>query len=282
MPVSDEPQLAPVSSEPRLNPVSKPVRQPQVTKRDPNDDGSEPERKQRKKKAPGDTFEAIQRDRSVLTYGFAWTAFAIVVTAAIAFSSAIGGDPAASTGPGPLVPGVLSIAIGWVIVLLARGWGKGWGFLMLVPAAVLFIGPYFYHQYWSTSVEDAARSYLSNAGDSATIDVDSTSVVSQTVNTDRGCFGITRMRNNNDTKVMVVTYQPTTAKQMADFALAPRYAGRVEAGGTAATSRIFHFQGGHAPAQVLSPHSPPLDCANSVSTPGDGGDPAAAEAQDAE
>lgn len=279
-PISDEPRLAPANNEPRLAPVNKAaenrrntmIRSEDQYKRDNTPKGNRQEQE--------DPFARVERDRSVLAYGMAWTAFAVVVTACIAFSSAIGGDPAAATGPGPMVPGLLSIAIGWVIVLLARGMGKGWGVLMLIPALVLFVGPYVYRVYWSTSVEDAARSYLSVTGNKAQIDVDSTSVVSETVNTDRGCFAITRMRSNSDTSVAVVTYVPTTARQQADFALAPRYAGRIAAGGERTTTRIFDFKGGRAPAEMIVPREATLDCTNSVSAPGTGADPAAREAQD--
>jgi hypothetical protein len=281
-PISNEPRLAPVSNEPRLAPVNRAAETRRANSVQSEAEFQRNSQPRGKKQRDEDSFEAVARDRGVLAYGLAWTAFAVVVTSCVAFSSAIGGDPASATGPGPLVPGLLSIAIGWVIVLVARGVGRGWGALMLIPALVLFIGPYMYRQYWSTSVEDAARSYLSTTGNTAKVDVDSTSIVSETVNTDRGCFSINRTRSNNNTEVSVVTYVPTTARQQADFALAPRYAGRIPAGGERTTSRVFSFLGGRAPAQIQLPREATLDCANSTSAPGTGADPARAEAQDAE
>jgi hypothetical protein len=82
---------------------------------------------------------------------------------------------------------------------------------------------------------------------------------------------LTRTRSTSDTEVAVVTYLPATARQQADYALAPRYAGRIEPGGDRTTQRIFSFKGGRAPAVVQETSVTPLDCANSTSAPGAGG-----------
>ncbi|MGB0889817.1 MAG: hypothetical protein ACPGWS_05985, partial [Solirubrobacterales bacterium] len=201
---------------------------------------------------------------SVLTYGVAWTLFAMLVSAGIAFSSSMSRATGEAAGPGPIVPALISIGIGWVIVFAARGIGRNWGYLMILPAVILFLGPFAYAKYWSTSLEDSARGYLSPIGASSLIDVDQTSLVSETINTDRGCFAITRDRKSEDTEVAVVTLVPETARQQADFALAPRYAGRITAGGTRSTQRVFTFKRGLGPAIVSEVIAAPLDCATSI------------------
>lgn len=218
----------------------------------------------RKRRDPADdgTPELI-RDRNVLSYGVAWTFFAMLVTAAISFSSSMTRASGEAAGPGPLVPALISIALGWVIVFAARAIGKNWGWLMILPAVVLLLGPFAYAKFWSTGVEESARAYLSPAGATSLIDVDSSSIVSETINTDRGCFAITRNRSNKDTEVAVVTYAPETARQQADYSLAPRYARRVPAGGARSTQRVFTFKRGLGPAIVSEAPSAPLDCANS-------------------
>lgn len=272
-PVSDQPRLKPVSdSGPKLAPVRRPAASasPRGGVQLPAAAKVQQRRSQTRRQGQDEDFEEIKRDRNVLTYGVAWSAFAIVMTGAIAFTSSMSGDPAASAGPGPLIPGLLSIALGWVIVIAARGMGNGWWSLMLIPAVVLLVGPYVYKNYWAGNVERAAHSYLSNFGTGVLIDVDATSVVSETVNTDRGCFSINRTRKNNDTEVAVSTYQAETARQQADYALAPRYAGRIAAGGERSLHRVFTFKGGRAPAIVSTPTTAPLDCKNSTSAPGTG------------
>lgn len=266
---SDEPRLAPVSNQPKLAPARQKAAPSEraAVRRD------KPEQQQKRRPAPQrreteDDFEHVQRDRNVLTYGIAWTAFAIVITGVIAFTGSMSGDPTASAGPGPLIPGLLSIALGWIVVIAARAMGSGWWGLMILPAIVLLVGPYVYKNVWAGSVEDAARSYLSTNGSQVLIDVDATSVISATQNTDRGCFAINRTRSNYDTEVSVVTYIPETSRQQADYALAPRYAARIEAGGDRSTYRVFTFKGGRAPAIVTTPSAAPLDCENSVSAPG--------------
>lgn len=269
-PALDEPKLAPVSSEPKLAPARQkaaPSERAAVRRDTP---AAQPKRKQspQSKRQSDDEFEQVTRDRNVLTYGVAWTAFCIVVTGVVAFTGSMSGDPTASAGPGPLIPGLLAIAMGWIVVVAARAMGSGWWVLMIVPAVVLLAGPYVYKNFWAGSVEDAARSYLSSNGSDILIDVDATSVISATQNTERGCFAINRTRSNYDTEVSIVTYAPETSRQQADYALAPRYAGRIEAGGERATYRVFTFKGGRAPAIVTTPSAAPLDCENSVSTPG--------------
>lgn len=271
-PASDEPKLAPVSSEPKLAPARQkaaPSERATVRRDRP---AAQPTRKAASQNQPGedDEFTHVKRDRNVLTYGVAWTAFCVVVTGIVAFTSSMSGDPTASAGPGPLIPGLLAIAMGWIVVIAARAMGSGWWGLMIVPAIVLFVGPYVYKNVWAGSVEDAARSYLSTNGADILIDVDATSVISATKNTDRGCFAINRTRKNYDTEISVVTYTPETARQQADYVLAPRYAARIEAGGDRAMYRVFSFKGGRAPAIVATPTSPPLDCENTLSAPGSG------------
>lgn len=221
----------------------------------------------RKRRDPADdgTPELV-RDRNVLSYGVAWTFFAMLVTAAISFSSSMTRASGEAAGPGPLVPALISIALGWVIVFAARAIGKNWGWLMILPAIVLLLGPFAYAKFWSTGVEDSARAYLSPVGASSLIDVDSSTIVSETINTERGCFAITRNRSNQDTEVAVVTYAPETARQQADYSLAPRYARRVPAGGAKSTQRVFTFKRGLGPAIVSEAPSAPLDCATTPTT----------------
>lgn len=277
---ADAPALQPVDAEPRLAPVSDsgpklaPARNLTApADRTPQKHAPEQPSKrqsQSRRSRDDDDFRQVTRDRNVLSYGVAWTAFCVVITGILSFTSSMSGDPTAAAGPGPLIPGLLSIALGWIVVIAARGMGNGWWVLMIVPAAVLLVGPYVYKNVWAGGVQDAARSYLSTNGAAIQIDVDATSVVSATKNTNRGCFAINRTRSNYDSEVAVVTYQPETARQQADFALAPRYAGRIEAGGERATYRVFTFKSGRAPAIVTTPTAPPLDCEKSTSAPGTG------------
>ncbi|MFY9489058.1 MAG: hypothetical protein WAP35_10255 [Solirubrobacterales bacterium] len=259
--------FAPIAEQPRLAPVRQHTG---AGDRAPAEHAPETRRKTNAERRAEhlETFEDVKHDRNILTYGVAWTAFSIAVTAVIGFTANMGGDPAAAAGPGPMIPGIASIVMGWVVVVASRPLGRYWGVMMLIPALVLIAGPYVYKNFWAGSVEDAAHSYLSVRGTNSSIDVDATSVVSETVNTERGCFSINRVRSSNDTEVAVVTYVAETARQQADYALAPRYAGRIEAGGERAVNRVFTFKGGRAPAIVSTPGVAPLDCKNSVSAPG--------------
>lgn len=260
-------QPAPVAaaSTPMLAPVNNAVSLDSSPRNAPNSGRASTEDAPQPKRSPADdgTPELI-RDRNVLSYGVAWTFFAMLVTAAISFSSSMTRASGEAAGPGPLVPALISVALGWVIVLAARAIGRNWGWLMIVPAVVLLLGPFAYAKFWSTGVEQTARDYLSPAGASSLIDVDSSSIVSETINTDRGCFAITRDRSREDTEVAVVTLAPETARQQADFALAPRYARRVPAGGAKSTQRVFTFKRGLGPAIVSEAPSAPLDCATSA------------------
>lgn len=261
---SADPQLKPVEAEPRLAPVhAEPALRPAAKRAQPSDSSVEDENAPRRRQA-GDGTPDLDRDRSVLTYGVAWTLFAMLVTAGISFTSSMSSATGEAAGPGPLVPALISVGIGWVIVFAARGMDKNWVYLMIIPAVLLFLGPYVYAQIWSTSIEDSARTYLSPAGANALIDVDQTSVVSETINTDRGCFSVTKNRQNEDTEVAVVTYVPETARQQADYSLAPRYARRIPAGGERTTQRVFTFKGGVGPAIVSEAQAAPLDCASST------------------
>jgi hypothetical protein len=266
--------------EPRLAPVSQPVAPADRQRGDP----AAPRERVQPASAPAasaqaaapqrarseETYEHVRRDRNVLSYGFAWTAFAFVVAAAIAFTNSMSGDSTTAAGPGPMMPTLISIGIGWSVVLASRALGKYWYTLMILPALVLFIGPYAYHGYWANGVETSARSYLSNMGTDVLIDIDNTSIISETVNSERGCFAITRERATKTTVVSVVTYASDTARQQADFSMAPRFAGRIEVGGERSSHRQFTFQNGLAPPTVTTPEVAPLDCEHSTSAPGTG------------
>ncbi len=215
-------------------------------------------------------YEAIERDRNVFTYGVAWTIFTLMVTMAISFTNTFTQGSGQAPGPGPFIPALLSVLLGWVIVFAARGMGKNWVWLMAIPAAVLVIGPYLYSMWWIKSVEQSGRDYLSTAALSSQIDVDQKSIVSQTINTSQGCFALTRDRETGDTRIDVVTYAPSTAQQQATMAMAARYARRVQAGGAQSTQRAFTLAGGTAPVVVEELLTPPIDCERSVTvvTPG--------------
>lgn len=260
-------QLAPVAEDsmPKLAPVGKAVKLDNSPRNGPNSSrAASSDEPQRKRRPADDGTPELNRDRNVLSYGVAWTFFAMLVTAGISFSSSMTRANGEAAGPGPLVPALISVGLGWVIVFAARAIGKNWGWLMILPAIVLLLGPFAYAKFWSTGVEESARAYLSPVGASSLIDVDSTSIVSETINTDRGCFGITRDRSKQDTEVAVVTFALETARQQADYALAPRYARRVPAGGAKSNQRVFTFKRGLGPAIVSEASSAPLDCATSA------------------
>lgn len=257
-PYASEPKLAPVSEQPKLAPA----RSAKV--RIERDDDDAPQAKKRAAKPTGDGIPDLDRDRNVLTYGVSWTIFAIVVTAVLGYFAAMRTGNQASMGPGPLVPGAISIALGWAVVFAARGMGKNWVWLMTIPLLVLVIGPFVANAYWSTSVADSARSYLSSDGASVRVDTDPTSTISETVNTDRGCFAFTQFQETKNVEVAVVTPGPTTARQQADLALAPRYARRVPAGGPRLPYRVFLLEGGQLPVIATEVKAQPLDCAQSA------------------
>lgn len=254
-PYEPEPQLAPVSEQPKLAPVRS------ANVRIERDADEAPTTKQAAKKPVDDGIPDLNRDRNVLTYGISWTIFAVIVMMVVGYFSAMRTGSNASMGPGPLVPGLVSIAIGWVIVFAARGMGKNWVWLMSIPLLILVVGPFFANAYWSTSLADGARSYLSSSAASVRVDSDPTSTISETVNTDRGCFAFTQFQDTKNVEVAVVTPLPTTARQQADLALAPRYARRVGAGGPKLPFRVFLLERGQMPVIATEVKAAPLDCA---------------------
>lgn len=261
-----EPRLAPAASAPALVPVSQATAS-RVRPRTDLDDHDEADGNagsgQRVKKqsiAERDGTPQMDRDRKVLTYGVSWTFFCLFVTAAISFSNifSASGDGAS---PGTFVPAMISILIGWVIVFVARNMGPNWGWLMLIPAVVLVLGPFFYTSWQFGQNQAAARAYLSSGAAKSEIDIDQSTIVSETVNTPQGCFAFTKIRESGDVTVDVVTYAPTTAQQQATMSLSPRFARRVEPGGSRANQRTFKLENGTLPVLVEARITPPIDCA---------------------
>jgi hypothetical protein len=266
VPSAPEPRLAPAAPAPALVPVSQAAAS-QVRPRTAQDDRDEADgnagssQKRRKQSvAERDGTPQLDRDRKVLTYGVSWMFFCLFVTAAISFSN-IFSSGAQGASPGTFVPAMISIVIGWVIVFVARNMGPNWGWLMLIPAVVLVLGPFFYTSWQLGQTQDAARAYLSSGAAKSEIDIDQSTIVSETVNTPQGCFAFTKLRENGDVTVDVVTYAPTTAQQQATMSLAPRFARRVEPGGSKATQRTFRLKRGTLPVVVEARLSPPIDCA---------------------
>lgn len=265
-----EPRLSPARTTPTLAPVTPAAsRVQQRTSADDHEDpdsnaGSRPgARKQSINERDG--TPQIDRDRKVLTYGVSWTVFCFFVTAAISFSN-IFTNPGEGASPGTFVPAMISIVIGWVIVFAARNMGPNWGWLMLIPAVVLVIGPFFYTSWRLGQTETEARAYLSSLASKAEVDIDASTIVSETVNTPQGCFAFTKIRETGDVMIDVVTYAPATAQQQATMSLSPRFARRVDPGGSRATQRTFSMDKGTLPVVVEERLSPPIDCAN-VSAP---------------
>jgi hypothetical protein len=263
-----EPKLAPVAAAPALAPVTPAATR--VRQRTTGDDHDEADGNagsaQRKKKqsiAERDGTPQMDRDRKVLTYGFSWTFFCMFVSAAISFSN-IFSSAGQGASPGTFVPALISILIGWVIVFVARNMGPNWGWLMLIPAVVLVLGPFFYTSWQLGQTQTAARAYLSSGAAKAEIDIDQSTIVSETVNSPQGCFAFTKLRDSGDVTVDVVTYAPTTAQQQATMSLAPRFARRVQPGGSRATQRTFRLKKGTLPVIVEARISAPIDCANSA------------------
>lgn len=261
-----EPRLAPAASTPALAPVTPAAtRVRQRTAADDHDEsdgqGVSGARQKKQTVAQRDGTPQLNRDRNVLTYGAAWTAFALFVSAAISFSSVLS-QGSSGPSPGTLVPALISIVIGWVIVFVARNMGDNWGWLMLIPAVVLLIGPFFYTSWSIGQIETSARTYLSSTAAKSEIDIDSSNIVSETVNTPQGCFAFTKIRETGNVTIDVVTYAPATAQQQATMALSPRFARRVGPGGARAAQRTFLMKKGTLPVVVETRITPPIDCAN--------------------
>lgn len=268
-PAAPEPRLAPAAPAPttRLAPATPAA----VRVRDSRDDREDEEpsggagssaRREKVTVAERDGIAQMDRDRRVLSYGASWTAFCIFVTAAFSFLDVVQGAEAGPS-PGTFAPAMISIVLGWIVVFVGRNM-KNWGWLMIVPAVVLVIGPFFYTNWRIGQLDTVTRSYLSSIGAKAEIDTDAKSVVSETVNTPQGCFALTKDRESGDVRIDVVTYAPATAQQQATMALAPRYARRVPPGGARVANRSFKMANGSLPVVVATALTPPIDCANAT------------------
>lgn len=206
-----------------------------------------------------DGIPEVERDRSTLGYGVGWTALAIIFTAVISISN-ISSNPDEGATLGTFVPAMVSIVLAWIIVAIGHRW-KSWGWLMIIPAVVLVIGPFFYTSWRVTELENSTRDFLAPSASSVPIDIDASSIISGTVETKNGCYALLQTRDTKDVRVDVVTYLPATAQQHASMALAPRYARRVAAGGPRVAQRSFTFPGGELPINTLELGTAPLDCA---------------------
>ncbi len=265
-PSAPEPRLAPAKSTPTLAPVTPAASR--VRQRTSDDDHEDPDSNAGSRHGgrmqsidERDGTPQIDRDRKVLTYGVSWTFFCLFATAAISFSN-IFTSSGEGASPGTFVPAMISIVIGWVIVFAARNMGPNWGWLMLIPAVVLVIGPFFYTSWRLGQTEAEARAYLGSQAAKAEVDIDASTIVSETVNTPQGCFAFTKILETGDVTIDVVTYAPATAQQQATMSLSPRFARRVEPGGSRATQRTFSMDKGTLPVVVEERLTPPIDCAN--------------------
>lgn len=271
VPAAPEPKLAPVKAAPgpKLAPAT-PAAVRLRTSRDDHEDeegtGNAASGGKRKKQtvAERDGTAQMDRDRKVLTYGVAWTFFCIFVTAALSFMSVVQGSGGGPT-PGTFAPAMISIVLGWVVVFIGRNMGSNWAWMMVVPAVVLVLGPFFYTSWRMGQIENTARTYMSSAAASANVDIDARSIVSETMNTKQGCFALTKDRETGDVRVDVASYAPATAQQQATMALAPRYARRVAPGGARQANRSFTLAKGQLPVVVATRVTAPIDCANAGS-----------------
>lgn len=267
------PRLAPVRSEPRLAPAD-PSRLAPATaaaKRQQREEEQAAHANRRGTRGEEmtvgerDGIPEVERDRSILGYGVAWTVFCLLFAAVISTIN-ISADENLGPTPGAFVPAMISIVLGWIVV--AAGYRmRQWGWLMIVPAVVLVLGPFVYTNWRISQLETETRAYLSSAASTATIDIDGGNILSSTVNTDEGCFALARTRSSGDVRIDVVTTQPATAQQQASMAMAPRYARRVAPGGDRASQRSFTMSGGKLPVVVLAQSAPPIDCAGSGTAP---------------
>lgn len=266
-PSDPEPRLAPVQDTPRIAPAQDARKlRPAVAAPRRSAAGSEsaPDPAARATRAEQtaserDGIPEVERDRAVLGYGVGWTAFCLLYAAVI---SAVNVTSGAGNGvnPGAFVPAVVSIVLGWIVVVVGHRM-KAWGWLMIVPAVVLVLGPFVYTTWRLGAVESTARDYLAPAAEGTQIDIDTGSILSSTINTDQGCFALTVDRLSGDVRVDTVSYAPATAQQQASMALAPRYARRVPAGGERALQRSFLMTNGKLPVIATVLGSPSIDCA---------------------
>lgn len=265
-PPAPEPTLAPAAPAPtpKLAPATPAAVRVHRNMTDAMDDassddaGSSP-RREKQTVAERDGIAQMERDRKVLSYGASWTAFCIFVTAAFSFLNVVQGSES-GVSPGTFAPAMISIVLGWVVVFVGRNM-KNWGWLMLAPAVVLVLGPFFYTSWRIGQLDTVTRAYLSSTAAKAEIDTDAKSVVSETINTSQGCFALTKDRDSGDVRVDVVSYAPATAQQQATMALAPRYARRVPPGGARVANRSFTLAGGTLPVVAATALAPPIDCA---------------------
>lgn len=204
--------------------------------------------------------EGLVRQRTNLTAAASFTLVALIVAMGMTYAFGTSQDTSAGVGMNPWPATFAAIGLAWAISIAHRILGSWWPAYYLLPVALLISGPLLYASYWQTGQEDLARSYLGAAGKEALIDVDAVALTSATIKTADGCFALVRERDTGNTTVSVATATPSTARQHADLSLAPRFAGRVTAGGDRAASRIFVFRAGQGPPDVQVPEQPALDC----------------------
>lgn len=262
-----EPQLAPVQAAPKLapvgtgkpnNPAVTPAGQARQAQAEASADAGSRRKEQPLTVSERDGIPQMERDRTVLGYGVAWTFFCLFVAAVVSAAS-LTADANMGPTPSAFVPAMISIVLGWIVVAIGHK-SKAWGWFMIVPAVVLVLGPFVYASWHVGKVESEARALLSSAGAQTTIDIDQSSILSGTVNIPGGCFALFQDRSSGDIRVDVVTYAPATAQQQATLALAPRFARRVSAGGDKVYQRSFNMAGGNPPVNAIEQTAPPIDC----------------------
>ncbi len=265
-PTSEEPRLAPVQNLAQDAATRTPELRPAVAA--PRRSASDPDaarnpapsaKRDAQTVSERDGIPEVERDRAVLGYGVGWTIFCLLFAAVISAINVSSGT-GSGVNPGAFVPAVISIVMGWIIVAIGHRM-RAWGWLMIVPAIVLVLGPFVYTTWRLGAVESNARAYLSPAAQGTPIDIDVGSILSSTINTDQGCFALTIDRISGDVRIDTVTYAPATAQQQASMALAPRFARRVPAGGERALQRSFQLPDGKLPVTTTVLGSPSIDCA---------------------
>lgn len=211
--------------------------------------------------AAGENFDdEIGASRGNLTAAVSFTIFALVVALGMTFASQYSTNPAGSDGSGTLLATLLAVGLAWTISLAHRLIGRFWPAFYVIPIAVLLLGPFASGVVWQNNQESLARSYLSATGQQTMIDADANTIASTIVATEAGCFSIVRDRATKQTSVLVASTEPGTARQHADFALAPRFAAQVAAGDATSSGHVFFFDNGVGPPRVETPEQPPLDC----------------------
>jgi hypothetical protein len=267
-PPGDEPALAPAASpEPQLAPVGRPA-QPQAPQAPLPAAGpqaveslSGPTATRTSRERDEDPHNLLVESRNNMTIAVSFTIFALVVAMVMMLGSQYSTNPAGSDGSGTILATIAAIGVAWAIALGNRLLGRFWYVALIVPLAILLIGPMISGMLWLNNQEALAHSYLSPAGQTALIDADENTLASTAVSTPEGCFTFVRDRSTKETTVLAAGKQPGTARQHADMALAPRFAAHIPAGGAASAGHIFYFDGGNGPPRVETPDNPPLDCA---------------------